>query len=405
LLPLTLRYSLFVWLLSVSSALFAAESLTVVYTYAKDSFGQVLQEFARREGITINAEFKEQNDLKSNIMGMMELNTAPDAIFMPADHTGLHSFIKYSEVNPADFPAKVPQRIWASSYSDGKCFGVPVIQGNHLMLFYNKKFIAEPAADWESMFAQKAGLSAKGIATIAWSYDETYWFLPFLGAYGGWPLNNGKVQLNTPEMAAALDFYKKLRTRDLPYPGCSYQCAVDLFKNGGVAYTINGDWIGSEFAQALGSNLGVSAIPMAEGRKMQPTFTAHVLAFPNEGLKGKKRLQLLKLANYLQSPAVQQHLWELMGAIPVETTAFNYVQQHANGYLKQTISLMADTKPLPADKEMTFIWDAIGKGFIRYREGALDAPAAAKYMQQLAERHIRNAQRLASPNTTTTTSP
>lgn len=378
----------------------ADEGLSIIYTYAKGSLGTILNEFSQREGIAVTLEFREQNDLKSSMMGMMELNTAPDAIIMPADHMGLHSFIKYSVINTADFPAKVPARIWASSYSDGKSYGVPLIQGNHLMLFFNKKLVQEPATDWETMFAQRAALNAKGVAPIAWSFDEMYWFLPFLGAYGGWPLNEGKVQLNTPEMAEALDFYKKLRQRELPYPGCSYQCAVDLFKTGAVAYTINGDWIGKEFYAALGDNLGVSAIPAADGRKMLPTFSTHVLSFPNQGLTGKKRAQLLKLANYLQSSAVQKQFWLVLGAIPVEQTAFEYAQQNAQGYLKKTIELMAETKPLPADKEMTFIWDAMGKGFLRHREGALSGPAAAKYMQQLAERHIRNAQRMVAPATT-----
>lgn len=392
---LTLRYLLLVImlcpLLPAAADEVAPASLTVVYTYAKDSFGEILQAFAQKKGISLAVEFKEQNDLKSGIMGMMEVGSAPDAIIMPADHTGLHSFIKYSEINPKDFPASIPQRIWSSSVSDGRYFGVPLIQGNHLMLFYNKKWIVEPAADWEDMFKQQAELNAKGVATIAWSFDEIYWFLPFLGAYGGWPLNNGVVELDSPAMAAALDFYKSLRVRELPYPSCSYQCSVDLFKAGKVAYTINGDWVGKEFQDALGDNLGVSAIPMAEGKKMVPTFASHVLAFPNQGLSGDKRALLLQLAHYLQSTAIQQQLWEKMGAIPVEDTAFNYVQGHAQGYLKKTIELMAGTKPLPSDKEMSFIWDAIDKGFVRHREGVLDAPAAAKYMQQLAERHIRNA--------------
>lgn len=397
--PTKFRVFLTIVLLCYLPVSSADDALSIIYTYAKDPLGTILAEFSQREGIPVALEFREQNDLKSSIMGMMELNTAPDAIIMPADHMGLHSFIKYSEINPADFPAKVPARIWASSYSDGKSYGVPLIQGNHLMLFYNKKLVQEPAADWEAMFAQRAALQAKGVAPIAWSFDEMYWFLPFLGAYGGWPLNQGKVQLNTPEMAAALDFYKNLRQRELPYPGCSYQCAVDLFKSGAVAYTINGDWIGKEFYAALGEHLGVSAIPAADGRKMVPTFSSHVLSFPNQSLTGRKRAQLLKLANYLQSSAVQKQFWLVMGAIPVEQAAFEHAQQNARGYLKKTIELMADTKPLPADKEMTFIWDAMGKGFLRHREGALNGPAAAKYMQQLAERHIRNAQRMAPATT------
>ncbi|ACE85612.1 Bacterial extracellular solute-binding protein domain protein [Cellvibrio japonicus Ueda107] len=377
-----------------SATTHASDELTIIYTYAKDHFARVLNEFGKAEKTAVSLEFKEQNDLKSSLMGMVETNNTPDVIIMPADHVGLYAFIKYSEINPKDFTAQIPERIWGSSYCDGKIYGAPLIQGNHLMLFYNKNLVTEPAADWNTMFAQKAELAKKGIDTIAWSFDESYWFLPFLGAYGGWPLNNGKVELNTPAMAAALDFYKSLRARDLPYPNCSYQCAVDLFKTGKVAYTINGDWVGKEFHDALGDNLGVSAIPMAEGKKMQPTFSTHVIAFPNHGLTGPKRDLLIKLANYLQSPDVQKRLWALSGAIPVENSAFEYARQHAQGYLKKTIELMADTKPLPADKEMTFIWDAIGKGYLRHREGALDGAAAARYMQQLAERHIRNAQRM-----------
>jgi hypothetical protein len=88
-------------------------------------------------------------------------------------------------------------------------------------------------------------------------------------------------------------------------------------------------------------------------------------------------------------------LWKLSGSTPVEETTFAQVEKNASGYLQQELGLMKETKQLPADKEITFMWDAIGKGFLRHREGALDAQSAAKYMQQLAERHVRNAQRQA----------
>ena len=64
----------------------------------------------------------------------------------------------------------------------------------------NKSLVKEPAQTWDAMFAQKKDLYAKGVATIAWSFDEVYWFLPFLVGHGGWPLNNGKIELNTPAM-------------------------------------------------------------------------------------------------------------------------------------------------------------------------------------------------------------
>lgn len=371
----------------------AQDEISVVYTYGKNAVGKVLTGFSETTGIKVKAEFKEQNDLKSSVLALMELGTTPDVIILPADHLGLHPFIKYSQLDRSLFPAKIPERIWAGGFSDGTLYGAPLVQGNHIMLFYNKSLVKEPALTWDAMFAQKKELDAKGVATIAWSFDEVYWFLPFLVGHGGWPLNNGKIELNTPAMAATLDFYKSLRTRQLPHPSCSYQCGVDMFKAGKIAYTLNGDWIGKEFYSALGDNLGVADLPMVDDKKITPTFSTHVLAFPADSLNGAKRAKLLQLVNYMQSPDAQRQLWELAGAIPVEESAFAYAQQHSQGYLKQELGLMDNTKPLPADKEITFIWDAIGKGFLRHREGALDAHSAAKYMQQLAERHLRNARR------------
>ncbi len=370
-----------------------APQLHVIYTYSKELIGELLAAFARENHLQLKAEFKEQNALKAEILGMVEQNKTPDAIIMPADHVGLHGFVHYSLLNTQMFHTALPERLWDSARSDGQIYGVPLLQGNHLMLYYNKSLVSKAATSWQELLEQKTQLQAKGISAIAWSYEEAYWFLPFLGGYGGWPLVDGKVQLNTPAMEAAITFYKGLYDQQIPYPDCSYQCAVNLFKAGKVAYTINGDWIGSEFESALGDKLGVSAIPAAEGHKLIPTFSTHVLAFPNNSLEGPKRAQLLALANYLQSEKVQQALWQKGGAIPVNPAALAKAKANATGYRVQMLALMEDTRSLPADQQMTFIWDVIGKGFIRYREGALSAPAAAQYMQKLAERYIRNAQR------------
>jgi maltose-binding protein MalE len=257
---------------------FAQDEVSVLYTYGKGSFDQVLTKFTEQTNIKLKSEFKEQNDIKASMLTLMELGATPDVIIMPADHLGLHEYIDYSELDRRLFTAKISDRVWAGSYSDGKLYGAPLVQGNHLMLFYNKNLVREPAADWNAMLVQKQAFDANKIATIAWSFDEAYWFLPFLVGQGGWPINNGKIKLDTPAMAAALDFYKSLRTHQLPHPNCSYQCGVDMFKEGKMAYTINGDWIGKEFFGALGDNLGVTQIPMADGKKNISTFSTYVLA-------------------------------------------------------------------------------------------------------------------------------
>lgn len=374
-------------------ASWADDSLHVVYSYEHEILGKILQNFGSGAKVNVEPDFRAQTDLKLNMLAV-ELSELPDAIIMPADHVGIHTYVKYSVIDPALFSAKLPERVWASAFSDGNLYGVPLIQGNHLMLFYNKSLIKKPAANWQAMQLQDAELKAKGLVTIAWNYDEPYYFLPFLGAFGGWPLNNGKVELNTPAMIAALDFYSRIKK--MRHPDCPSACARTLFKTGKTAYVISGVWDGIGFQQALGDNLGLAAIPRAGDKTILSPFSTHLIAFPNDSLHGKKRAQLIQLVDYLQSPAIQRQLWQQTGAIPVEPGAFDYAEKNAKGYLQQTLALLADTKAVPADQSMSVVWDAMSKGMARHRAGLASAEEAALYMQSLADRYIRSMQRLSA---------
>ncbi len=369
----------------------AKDSIRVIYT--TDLLGPALSRFKSSDGTRITAEYYEQDDLKTASMGMVEQGQQPHAVIVPADHVGLHAFINYSTIEPQKFSPKIPQRIWERSISDGKLYGIPLIQGNHLVLYYNKRLTSAPAPSWKVMAEQKSALQEKGLGLIAWTYDEPYWFIPFLGAFGGWPITDNRISLDSKAMADALDFYKSLRTRHLPYPNCNQICGINLFKMGRVAYLINGEWDSKELYKSLGKNLGVAPIPSANGKKMVPTFSTQVIAFPNDSLNGPMKKQLRELADYLQDSATQKTVWQESGAIPVNEDAFKFAMKSATGYMKDILALMPHTNPLPADEAMSYIWDAIGKGFKRHQEGVLSGEDAARYMQKVAERHLRNAEK------------
>lgn len=373
----------------------AEDELHIIHTYAKDELADILKDFAKERKLKARIEFYWQDQLKTNLLRLIELGKAPDVILQPSDHLGLHQYAHYSEIDRNRLKADLSKRVWESAYSDGGLFGAPVFQGNHLMLYYNKSLSSQPAADWVDLFKQEADFKERGFRAISWSYDEPFWFLPFLGAFGGWPIQDGVITLDTPEMAKALEFYKSLRTRKLPAPDCSLPCTMDMFKKGKVAYTINGEWAAKEFHEVLGDNLGIAPIPQVEGRTVVATFATHVLAFPNQGLQGEHSELLYELINYLQSHEIQKQVWNVMGAIPVEQKAFQYAANNADDYRKDMITLMNNTRALPSDQAMTFIWDAIGKGFIRHQEGAVNAPQATKLMQKLADRHMRRVTRMA----------
>jgi len=383
--------SLLCFFLGFTGSSFASEQLQLIYTFGNEtSFRNIANEFEKSTGIHLTAVYSQHEELKANLMMLQELKTLPDVVIIPADHVGLHNLINYSAIDPSAFKVNISQRIWKSAMSDGVIYGVPISQGNHLVLYYNKNLVKTVAKNWDDIVSQKKQFDSQGVATIGWDVEEPFYFLPFISAYGGWPIIDGKVDLNTQPMVDALHFYNELRVKQVYPKDCDYSCMIEKFTNNKLAYHINGEWQGASFAAVLGENLGVSAIPSIGDKKMRPAFSTYVIAFPSDGLHQEKRELVIKLVDYLQSSSVQQQMWKDTGAIPVETVAFNAVHEQAQGYLKEVLALMLDTEPLPADESMSFVWDAMGKGIIRYNRDLMNASKTAEYMQQLAEKHLRN---------------
>lgn len=370
----------------------AVEELRVINTFGDGiAIEEIIKNFSQQSDIPVFVEYQRQDEFKSNLFFLVEKKTLPDIVIIPADHLGLHAMAKYSSVAVDVFKTNMSARIWESSLSDGVVRGVPLGQGNHLMLYFNKALVSKAATNWDEILQQKNTYDEASLHTIAWNYDDGFYFLPFMSAFDAWPIVNGKLELNSPAIVQALEFYKSLRDKNLYSTTCNYECAIDLFASNKMVYSINGTWAGESYAKALGKNLGVAALPQINGKPMLPSFSTYVIAFPGNSLSGSRKAEIIKLVDYLQSSSVQLQLWELTGSIPVDQVAFNQAKNNATGYLQQTLNLINHTKPLAADQSVTYLWDAMGKGLLRQNVGALMPKQAAAYMQQLADRHVRNA--------------
>lgn len=369
----------------------AATPLRVLNTYNRDGIASMMQQFSAQSGIEVQIEYIDQEELKATVLKRMELHNPPDMLIMPADHVGMFKFMKYSAFKKSIFKANVPASTWEMGITEGKLYAAPIVQGTHLVLFYNKGLVSHPAQNWQEMGRQQLRFNASGVTTILWQQASPYWFLPFLDAFGGWPMNNGKIELNTPAMVAAINYYDKLGEQFLPRVLCNNDCIFQAFKARKVAYIISGAWDSKLLFKELGDQLGVAPLPEANGKPMRSPFSTYVVAFPDNSLEGVKRAALIELTNYLQSTAVQKQLWEKLGAIPVEPNAIAYAKKNSKGYAIDILNQLKYTRPLPSDSAMSFSWEPIQKGLARHRENALDAENAAQYMQKLAERNVKNA--------------
>lgn len=364
-----------------------SSELSIVYGHENNALSQVFENFTKQTSIPIRSRSIDNSELKAELLQRADRNELPDAVLVPADFLGLQQ-IKYSQVPVELLNKDSGERFKQTTLISGKHRGIPVIAGNHLLLYYNKALITEAATYWQQLLEQKSSLSAQ-TQLIAWSFHEMYWFIPFLTAFGGMPILDLEANLDTQAMQQALEFYWFLSRDRQVNSECDYSCSKTTFEQGHQAYLISGFWSYASLLENMGDNLGVAALPMIEGKPMISYFSSHVLAFPDNSLAGAKGAKLKKLAKYLQSQNVQQAIWDEMRSLPVNQPILANIAAQPDHNMKIVISQLNQAIPMPSSFVMAIVWEAIGKGFKRYGAGILDAQQASKLMQHLAEKSIQ----------------
>ena len=128
------------------------------------------------------------------------------------------------------------------------------------MLLYNKTLVNQVPADTDAWVRQLKTLTdpANGQYGLVFDTTESYWLIPWLSGFGGWPLDaQEKPALDTAEMVEALWFLHDLKFQDKVMPEkADYQAAFDLFSQGKAAYIVDGMWNLDRYS-GLGVDLGV----------------------------------------------------------------------------------------------------------------------------------------------------
>jgi maltose-binding protein MalE len=263
---------------------------------------------------------------------------------------------------------------------------LPVLRGNHLLLFYNKKLGASEPKSWEEL-AGKApvGAAAKG-PPVAMDYENAYNFLAFLATVGGWPLAGGQVRLAGSACRAALQYYKGLADRGLVAPACDYDCTTTRFYKGEFAYAVSGDWAIRDARQALGKDLGIAALPAMGDKPMVSPSGTHALVFPADGLKGARAKELEALALYLREPGTQRRWWLEGGRVPVDDDLLRELSSKSGPGDAESLAQLARSRPLEPERAFVLVWPAVRKGMRLHQLGIKSADEACSLMQALATR-------------------
>lgn len=270
--------------------------------------------------------------------------------------------------------------------------------GNHLCLVYNKALISKPPETfselirWGKQFGKGQNHEGKPDRyALAWNYTEPFFFVPFVGGFGGWVIDEkNRPTLNTEAVKKAAQFIYDLAHvhRVIPLE-CDYEVANALFKDRLSAMIINGSWAWGTYLES-GLDIGIARIPKIDETGLWPTPMVSSLGYSlNIHAKGKKREMAIELLRYLTSTPVQLQFAKVSKCLPSRKDAFQSPEIQNDPLIQASYDQMEVGKPMPVVTEMRWIWDAMRPGYQAIFTGQQSPQEAAQNMQELALKLIR----------------
>lgn len=337
-----------------------------------------------------NVEVLREDYLTASLAG-----AAPDILWTVSDHAG--PFVAADIVEAVDNLFDLNMYVESAMDAvklEGKYWGIPISNGNQLMLLYNKKLIAEAPKDTDELFAVGKKLTTGGNYALVWNQTEPFWLVPWLGGFEGKVFAEDGVTptLNTPEMVATLKFLHDMKfdAKIVP-PECDYDGADTLFKEGKAAMIINGDWSISGYVSVLGDDLGVARIPKvsATGEWPKP-YTSGVYFMLTKGISGDKLKAAQDFIGFVSSKEKQLEMVKLLNRLPAVKEALEDPLITENPILKGSADQMVVGTPMPTVLEMRCNWDSMKPEMLAVLADTKSPEDAAKSMQSSAESCIKS---------------
>ena len=314
---------------------------------------------------------------------------APDIAFVPADMLYLQQHAGFSRVQSDWFSTPVAQSHWQSMQLHDTQYGVPLLGGNHLVMFFNKEIYSEPPASWEALQELAPSLQARGITPIASDCCDAYWFIPFLTSHNGWVLEGESPALNSEANRRAMDFLASQLEAGVLANQQGSTALLENFIAGKSGAILCGEWIFNYLSLQMGERLGVASLPSVAGRAMTSMSSTIGLVFPGDSLGNPKRRELLLAFTRFMLEADSQRRWATqVQRWPVHQGVI--AEQMASGEPNRQaiLALRQRCLPMPRERIMFDVWFAMAIGLRRLVDRQCDAREAAAFMQACAQQQI-----------------
>jgi maltose-binding protein MalE len=379
----------------------------VIWHQMRPDEGQILQRQVKRytdlnPGREVVVIYKETEVLRSAFVNAAITRRGPDLIHGPSDAVGIYVATKAVQPLETIFPAEYLAQFDSSGilWYRGHIYQIADKIGNHLALVYNKKYVQRPPQNDEELietckriqrqYGYKSG--RPNVYGLTWNYSEPFFFIPFFTGFGGWVFGDDGVtpSLESDAMVQALKYTRSLRDEHKIVPNeADYEIADALFKDGKAAMIINGDWSWAGYAQ-LGIDIGVAPIPKIVKTGFWPAPMTSPKGFSlNTNVSQEKLPKVLDLLKFLLSEENELETTRALNTAPTLKSLYGNPLLVKNEILQNSLTQIRLGRSMPVVPEMRAVWDAMRPGYQAVMGGASTPEDAAKSMQQLALRRIR----------------
>jgi arabinogalactan oligomer/maltooligosaccharide transport system substrate-binding protein len=319
---------------------------------------------AEHPNVTFEIANKDVETLREDFLTAGLAGSLPDLLWTVNDHAG--PFTDAGLIMPVDdeFDLSVyVDSALAAVKLGGQTWGVPIANGNHLMLLYNKDLVETPPANTDELIAMGEELTSGDQYGLVYNQTEPFWLVPWLGGFGGavFAEDGTTPTLDTQAMVDTLQFLYDIKYTTPIIPAESdYNGADTLFKEGKAAMIINGDWSIGGYKDLLGDKLGVARIPMVSATGEWPMpYTSGVYFMLPTGLEGAKLAAIKGFIGFVDSPANQALMIAKLNRLPALAVALEDPLITSNPILKGSADQMVVGTPMPTVSEMRCNWDAM----------------------------------------------
>jgi maltose-binding protein MalE len=338
-------------------------------------------------------------DLRTQFQTAALAYAGPNLVYGPADQIGpfsimglilpLGDFLGEEELTRFDRNA-LP-------ILEGHVYGLPDQVGNHLTLVANSALVDSIPTNTDAWIAQlhrltvdEDGDGRPEIFGLVFNFIEPFWLVPWLGGFGGWVMDDdANPTLDSEAMVQALEFLRQLKATGAMPRECTYDLADTLFKEGRVAYIINGPWSWEGY-RAAGITIALAPLPLVSASGRWPTPMTNTKCYSvNRYLDPATAECTAALLRWLTSEQAQLDLAISMGVKPADLNARARPEVAADPLQAASTAQIARGRLMPIVPEMRAIWDAMRPYYQSVLNGEMQGEEAARRMQERAVRVIR----------------